>query len=171
LRNQIQIYRRCISSYYWLDFQRHACVASLPILRRRRRDHYGHDLAAGRRGSANRWNLRLSVRPRIPKFSDNLDDRALTALGVPPEPKTFPFKLNGPSSQSKPSSLRLFWLISINFDSISTCFGSEAFAWSTRASTMSKLSCVLRTIRTPLCGQNVALAASARPSGRAMVGN
>ena len=90
---------------------------------------------------------------------------------VPPDPKTFPFILNGPSSQSKPSSLRLFWLISTNFDSISTCFGCDAFAWSTRASTMSKLSCVLRTIRTPLCGQNVALAASARPSGRAMVGN
>src|SRR5207244_5930018 len=26
---------------------------------------------------------------------------------VPPDPNTFPFKLNGPSSQSKPSSLRL----------------------------------------------------------------
>ena len=31
--------------------------------------------------------------------------------------------LNGPSSQSKPSSFRLFWVISTNFDSISTCFG------------------------------------------------
>ena len=47
---------------------------------------------------------------------------------VPPAPKTFPFKLKGPSNQSKPSSLALFWLISTNFDSIETCFGAEAFA-------------------------------------------
>ena len=77
---------------------------------------------------------------------------------VPPEPKTFPFIENGPSNQSNPSSLRLFWLISTNFDSISTCFGCDAFAWSTKASTISRLSCVLRTISVPLCGQNVALA-------------
>src|SRR5262249_20558734 len=89
---------------------------------------------------------------------------------VPPEPKTLPFKLNGPNNQSKPSSLRLFWLISTNFDSIETCFGADEFAWSTNASTMSKLSCVLRTMSVPLCGQKVALALSLWPSWKVTVG-
>ena len=49
--------------------------------------------------------------------------------------------LNCPSSQSKPSSWRLFCVISTNLASISTCFGPETLASSTSASTSSRLSC------------------------------
>src|SRR5262249_21710143 len=64
----------------------HACVSCLPILRGRGRNDYWNacgcpndiDSSSGR--TADRWNLWLSVRPWISKFSDNLDDRALTAL-------------------------------------------------------------------------------------------
>ena len=80
---------------------------------------------------------------------------------VPPDPKAplLP-TLNGPSSQSNPSSFRLFCVISTNLDSISTCFGTATFACSTNASTRSKLSCVLRTIRRLLSGRKFALAPS-----------
>src|SRR5207249_3872058 len=158
LRNEVQIYRRRIFSHYRFYFQGHAGVARLPILGRCRCDHDRDYLVSDAGGTANRRNLRWRVCFRITKFSYHFDDGAL------PDPKDLLLPtLNGPSSQSKPSSLRLFWVTSINFDSISTCFGCEAFAWSTNASTMSKLSCVLRTISTPVCGQNVALAVSARP--------
>ena len=66
--------------------------------------------------------------------------------------------LNCPSNQSKPSSFRLFCVISTNFASISTCRGPETFACSTSASTSSRLSCVLRTISRLLCGRKFALA-------------
>src|SRR5437773_6574428 len=77
---------------------------------------------------------------------------------LPPDPNSLWLPmLNGPRSQSKPSSFRLVWVISMNFASISTCFGPEAFACSTKASTMSRLSAVLRTTSVPLCGKKVAL--------------
>ena len=66
--------------------------------------------------------------------------------------------LNWPSNQSKPSSFKLFCVISTNFASISTCFGPETFACSTIASTNSRLSAVLRTISRLLCGRKFALA-------------
>src|SRR6184192_1190165 len=56
-------------------------VAGLPILRRCRCDHDGDYLVSDARGTANRWNLRRSVSPRITKFSDHFNDRALAALG------------------------------------------------------------------------------------------
>ena len=79
---------------------------------------------------------------------------------VPPPPKTRfePGTLNWPNNQSKPSSFRLFCVISTNFASISTCFGPETLACSTRASTNSRFSSVLRTIKRLLCGRKLALA-------------
>src|SRR5438552_9588168 len=79
---------------------------------------------------------------------------------VPPPPKTRcdPGILNCPSNQSNPSSFRLFCVISINFDSISTCFGPATLACSTSASTSSRLSAVLRTMSRLLCGRKFALA-------------
>ena len=84
---------------------------------------------------------------------------AVPVPDVPPDPKTRSLpRLKGPSNQSKPSSLRLVWVISMNLDSISTCFGATMLACSTNASTSSRLSAVLRTMSRLLCGRKFALA-------------
>src|SRR5205823_226735 len=81
LRDKVQIDSRRIASYYRFDFESHTGVARFPILRSCWRDHDGHNSTHECRArAADGWNLWLSVCPRISKFSDDLDDSALTAL-------------------------------------------------------------------------------------------
>ena len=85
---------------------------------------------------------------------------------VPPELKTLllPGMFAAPSSQSKESSFRLFWLISTNFDSISTWTGPALIALSTMMSIGSRFSWVFLTISRELLGRKIAEA----PGGKVM---
>src|SRR6266540_1498909 len=81
LRNQVQVYRLSISPDYRFHLQSYTGVASFPILGCRRCDHNRDNSAHESRGrAADRWNLRLSICPRITKFSNDFDDGALAAL-------------------------------------------------------------------------------------------